>query len=239
MQEKFNRLRFWTEQGNVQVPQLFFQFYKELAVADDEALIVLQLLSFEAQGVDFPTPNDLAQRTHFQLNQITLMLQRLMQKGLLELTQGVDASGKLTEKYSLFPLWSRLVDLQEATLYKQTEKNVQLDEAAIFGQFEQEFGRLLSPIEIETVSMWLDKDGHTPDIIRAALKEAVLAGKLSMRYVDRILFEWKKKNITSLKQVEKHSEQYRQHTMTSTPPPIQQKSTPPKVSFYNWLEERE
>ncbi|MER2105859.1 MAG: DnaD domain-containing protein [Solibacillus sp.] len=238
MQQKFNRLRFWTEQGNVNVPQLFFQFYKELAVADDEALIVLQLLSFEAQGIDFPTPNDLANRTHFQVNHISLMLQRLMQKGLLEITQGVDASGKLSEKYSLFPLWSRLVDLYEASLNKQEEVTVQQDAAAIFGQFEQEFGRLLSPIEIETVNMWLDQDGHTPKIIRAALKEAVLAGKLSMRYVDRILFEWKKKNIKSLQQIEKHSEQFRQHTIVKQPP-VQQQTAPPKVSFYNWLEERE
>lgn len=238
MQQKFNRLRFWTEQGNVTVPQLFFQFYKELTVADDEALIVMQLLSFEAQGIEFPTPNDLANRTHFQVNQISLMLQRLMQKGLLEITQGLDASGKLSEKYSLYPLWSCLVDLQESKLNKQTEVTGQQDAAAIFGQFEQEFGRLLSPIEIETVSMWLDQDGHTPEIIRAALKEAVLAGKLSMRYVDRILFEWKKKNIKSLQQIEKHSEQFRQHTITPTlQPPMQQ--TPPKVPFYNWLEERE
>ena len=237
MQQKFNRLRFWTEQGTVSVPQLFFQFYKELSIADDEAMIVLQLLSFEAQGIDFPTPNDLAKRTNFPINHITLMLQRLMQKGLLEITQGIDASGKLSEKYSVFPLWTRILDLQEAALNTQTEVKVQVDEAAIFGQFEQEFGRLLSPIEIETVNMWLDKDGHTPEIIRAALKEAVLAGKLSMRYVDRILFEWKKKNIKSLQQVEKHSEQFRQHTIASKPPVPQQEA--PKVSFYNWLEERE
>lgn len=237
MQQKFNRLRFWTEQGNVSIPQLFFQFYKELTVADDEAVIIMQLLSFEAQGVDFPTPNDLAQRTHFSVNQITLMLQRLMQKGLLEITQGVDTSGKLSEKYSLYLLWSRLLDLQEAKLTKQAEVTVELNESAIFGQFEQEFGRLLSPIEIETIGMWLDQDGHTPDIIRAALKEAVLAGKLSMRYVDRILFEWKKKNITSLQQVEKHSEQFRQHTVA--PPPAPQQPAAPKVPFYNWLEERE
>lgn len=239
MKEPFNRLRFWTEQRNVSIPQLFFQFYKELTIADDEAMIVLHILSFDAQGVEFPTPSDLVARTHFQENHISLMLQRLMQKGYLEITQGTDASGKLAEKYSLYPLWSRMIDLHEAAEQTQEQTSSKQDEAAIFQQFEQELGRLLSPIEIETIGMWLDIDHHTPEIIRAALKEAVLAGKVSLRYIDRILFEWKKKNIKSVQQIEQHSEQFRQRSMTPTPSPQVQQSAPPKVSFYNWLEERE
>ena len=45
----------------------------------------------------------------------------------------------------------------------------------------------LSPMECESITMWLDEDGHTVEIIRAALKEAVLAQKISLRYIDRIL----------------------------------------------------
>ena len=221
------------------IPQHFFQFYKELTIADDEAIIVLHILSFDAQGIDFPTPNDLVKRTNFQENHISLMLQRLMQKGYLEITQGVDATGKLSEKYSLYPLWSRIIDLHEAAEQQQEQASTKLDEAAIFKQFENELGRLLSPMEIETIGMWLDIDQHTPEIIRAALKEAVLAGKMSLRYIDRILFEWKKKNIKSVQQIEKHSEQYRQRNMATTPQPPAQQPAAPKVSFYNWLEERE
>ena len=90
--------------------------------------------------------------------------------------------------------------------------------------------------------MGMDLDQHSPEIIKAALKEAVLADKVNLRYIDRILIEWKKRNIKTLAQIEKHSEQYRKNTMQPSPPqPLKQQETQQskKVSFYNWLEERE
>ena len=240
MNTAYNRIRVWTEQGNVTIPQLFFKFYKELNVQDDEALIVMHLLAFHGEGILFPTPDDLVKRTSFQSNTISFILQRLMQKGLLEMTQGVDSAGKLTEKFSLYPLWERILDHLEAAQMQQQKQVEKLDEGAIYQLFEQELGRLLSPIEIETIGMWIDVDHHSPDIIKSALKEAVLAGKVSLRYIDRILFEWKKKNITSIKQIEQHTEQYRQRSSGNVgQPAVQDETATKKVQFYNWLEERE
>lgn len=235
-----NRLRIWTEQGNVTIPQLFFQFYKELNIADDEALIILHLLAFHAQGNDFPTPNDLKTRMDMQGNAISNQLQKLMQKGFMEITQGVDASGKLSEKYSLYPLWERILHLLETKSHKQEVKSQKQEEGEIFNLFEAELGRLLSPMELETINMWIDVDKHSPTIIKMALKEAVLASKVNLRYIDRILFEWKKKNIQTPQQVEKQAEQFRQHSSSTNVKPETQ-ATPPtnKVQFYNWLEERE
>lgn len=239
MKSEFNRIRIWTEQRHISVPQLFFKHYSEMNIQDDEALILLHLISFEQEGVDFPTPNDLIERTNFQMMLISQILQRLMQKGFVEISQSTDDAGKLSEKYSVYPLWERLLDLLQTKEIRQKDTATKVDEAAIFKLFEQELGRLLSPIEIETIGMWMDIDHHSPEIIKAALKEAVLAGKVSLRYIDRILMEWKKKNIKTLQQIEKHSEQYRKYTTTPAPAPANQQQQQPKVPFYNWLEERE
>lgn len=244
MNNQFNRIRVWTEQKQITVPQLFFKHYTEMNIQDDEALIVLHLIAFAQEGVDFPTPNDLVARTNFQLVAISQNLQRLMQKGYVEISQSTDDSGRIVEKYSLSPLWERLLDLLQSKEMQSQVKTQKIDEARIFQLFEQELGRLLSPIEIETIGMWMDIDHHSPEIIKAALKEAVLASKVSLRYVDRILIEWKKKNIKTLSQIEQHSEQYRKHTMQ---PPVQRQQHNPspqapqtkKAPFYNWLEERE
>ena len=237
MNTEYNRLRLWTQQRHVSVPQLFFQLYKELNVADDEALITLHLLSYFEEGIEFPTPQDLANRTSFMPNDISMKIQRLMQKGLLEMTQGVDENGKISEKFSLFPLWERIMQLLDQKSQMQSDIATKNEEGEIFSLFEQEFGRLLSPMELETIGMWLDNDGHSPAIIKAALKEAVVAGKVSLRYIDRILFEWKKKNITTVKQIEQHAEQFR----TRSTQPVQPASQQPTKSgiFYNWLDERE
>ncbi|MFS0874881.1 DnaD domain-containing protein [Solibacillus isronensis] len=243
MSKNFNRIRVWTEQLQITIPQLFFKHYSELNIQDDEALIILHLLTFEQEGIDFPTPNDLMQRTNFQLTAISQIIQRLMQKGFVEISQSTDETGRLAEKYSIYPLWERLLDLLQSKAQQQVSTANKLDEAKIFQLFEQELGRLLSPMEIETIGMWMDLDQHSPEIIKAALKEAVLADKVNLRYIDRILIEWKKRNIKTLAQIEKHTEQYRKNTMAAAPiQPVQQQETvqkTEKVSFYNWLEERE
>lgn len=237
MNIEYNRLRSWTQQRHVTVPQLFFQLYKELNVADDEAIIILHLLSYFEEGIEFPTPQDLATRTSFMPNDISMKMQRLMQKGVLEMTQGIDANGKIFEKFSLFPLWERIMQLLDQKAQMQEDTTTKNEEGEIFTLFEQEFGRLLSPMELETIGMWLDNDRHSPAIIKAALKEAVIAGKVSLRYIDRILFEWKKKNITSVKQIEQHTEQFRARS-TQAVQPVQSQPTTSGM-FYNWLDERE
>ncbi|MFJ7667146.1 DnaD domain-containing protein [Lysinibacillus sp. NPDC097195] len=242
MNSKNNRLRTWTEQRTIQIPQLFFQFYKELNIEDDEALIVMHLLAFHVEGNDFPTPTDLMNRLTMPSNEITSRLQRLMQKGFLEITRDVDANGKLYEKYSVYPLWERILHSIEMKEQKNTAASLRQEEGEVFRLFEEEMGRLLSPLELEKIGSWLDDDKHSPALIKEALKEAVFAGKLSIRYIDRILLEWKKKNITTPQAAHKQSEQFREKQSLNRPPTrsLQQETqSTNKVPFYNWLEERE
>ncbi|MDN4608708.1 DnaD domain-containing protein [Sporosarcina highlanderae] len=230
------RLRIWIEQGNLTISQLFFQHYKALDIKDLDAMLIMHMLAFQSNGSQFPTPLELAGRMHLNVNQVSEILQRLMQRGLLEIKQDQDSNGVLYEQISMHSLWDRLVTIALAEKNNVEEEISQNDEGEIFTLFEQEFGRLLSPMECETITMWLDEDGHTTQIIRAALKEAVLAQKLSLRYIDRILFEWKKKNIKTLSDVEKQSKTFRTAIVR---PAQKQDSSVKKVPFYNWLEERE
>ncbi len=242
MNTKNNRLRTWTEQRTIQIPQLFFQFYKELNIEDDEALIVMHLLAFHVEGNDFPTPTDLMNRLTMPSNDITSRLQRLMQKGFLEITRDVDANGTLYEKYSVYPLWERILQMIEMKEQKNTAATLRQEEGEVFRLFEEEMGRLLSPLELEKIGFWLDEDKHSPALIKEALKEAVFAGKLSIRYIDRILLEWKKKNITTPQAAHKQGEQFREKQSLNRPPArtVQQETqSTNRVPFYNWLEERE
>lgn len=51
-------------------------------------------------------------------------------------------------------------------------------------------------IEYETISKWL-QNNVSEDMIKSALKEAVLNGVTNLRYIDKIIYEWTKKKITS------------------------------------------
>lgn len=232
------RLRIWIEQGNVTIPQLFFQYYKSLGIQDVDAMLIMQMTAYASAGNHFPTPMDFASRMHLNENEVSMILQRLMQHGFLQISQDKDQNGVLHETFSLQPLWNRLLE-QVAISANMAEKESQKNaEGEIFSLFEQEFGRFLSPMECESITMWLDEDGHSVDIIRAALKEAVLAQKISLRYIDRILFEWKKKNVRTMSDVERQTKSFR--TVGIRPAQQQQKTVSVKrVPFYNWLEERD
>lgn len=235
-----NRLRFWTEQRQLSVPQLFFQCYKQLNIYDEEAMMLLHMMNFQEQGKDFPTPSEISTVMHISTHTVTTKLQRLLQHGFLALQQGIDEQGKIFEKYTLYPLWEKVCEHYEKRELAEQEQQEKSQESDVFQMFEQELGRLLSPIEIETIGMWIDEDAHTPALIKEALKEAVIAGKLSLRYIDRILFEWKKKNIQTVQQAKVQSAQFRTTTQSRIVPQPAEKAQPTEqFEFYNWLEERD
>ncbi|AYC29417.1 DnaD domain-containing protein [Paenisporosarcina cavernae] len=233
-----DRLQAWLEQGNVTISQLFFKHYKTCGIQDHEALLLLHLIAFKEQGVAFPTPKNLAEVTHFTEQQISQYTQRLFQKGFLSIENRYDANGVYEEMYSFHALWAKLLESLEQAKTMSAQSETTMQEGELYKIFEQEFGRLLSPMEMESIGMWLDHDKMSPELIKAALKEAVIAQKVSLRYIDRILFEWKKKNIQTPKQVEKHASEYRAKTIQPTSN-LQQPTTRRKVPFYNWLEERD
>jgi DNA replication protein len=235
--QKRDRLRIWTEQGNVTISQLFFNYYKMIDVKDEEAILLLHLIAFGEAGNHFPTPQNLVERTHFDENKVTSILQRLVQKGFVQIEQQIDEDGIRFEYYNFQYLWNLLLNYAEQKENSVDDDLLKLEEGNIYKLFEQEFGRLLSPMEYETIGMWFDQDKHSPSLIRLALKEAVLSQKLSLRYIDRILFEWKKKNIKTVEAAEKQSSNFRQQIPTQNQ--VEHASSSTKVSFYNWLEERE
>lgn len=75
------------------------------------------------------------------------------------------------------------------------------DNSNIFSTFEKEFGRTLSPTECEIINGWLENH-ISEELIKEALKEAILSNSNNLRYIDRILFEWNKKgykNVSDIK----------------------------------------
>ena len=72
----------------------------------------------------------------------------------------------------------------------------------IFTAFEKEFGRLLSPMEIEQLKGW--EQEHSQELILEALKRAALGGNHTFKYINGILLRWAKNNIRTIREVERH-----------------------------------
>jgi DNA replication protein len=223
----------WFKEGQITIPTALLAQYKNLKINEQELVLLLQLISHIDKGNEFPTPIELASSMTISVTDCSGHLRKLIQKGLIKIIDGSTNDGIRFERYSLDPLWEKLIDLfliddmhQEVEVNKQEETN-------LYTCFEQEFGRPLSPFECESLSMWLDDDHHDPIIIKSALREAVISGKLNFRYIDRILFDWKRNGIKTIEQAKSYGRKVRQHQKHK---PKEESGNKQPLPFYNWLE---
>ncbi|TCP31606.1 DNA replication protein [Scopulibacillus darangshiensis] len=218
--------------SNVMIPSLLLDNYYSLGLNERECMLLIHVHAFISHGNYFPTPNELSERMSCTPAECAETLRYLIQKGYLAMDQSKD-NNIYSEAYTLLPLWEKLVSHH----YQNEVSNESHEqETALYTIFENEFGRPLSPIECETLTMWIDQDQHSSELIKAALRESVISGKLNFRYIDRILFDWKKNSVKTLEQAKAHGEKIRQRF--NQKPSQQERKKKPAITFpmYNWLE---
>lgn len=76
--------------------------------------------------------------------------------------------------------------------------DVDVDVAEIAAEFIREFGRLLSPAEIDQLIIW--RKEFSTEMIREALVRAALHDKRTAAYISGILKNWRLKGITTLEE---------------------------------------
>lgn len=224
-------------EGTVSVPYLLLKYYKQLNLSDMEAMLLIQLMTFrEKEQTEFPTIEQLQERMAAQPHTVIDMLQKLMKQQFITIEEYINAeSGVQFERYNLQPTYIKIAhehvkqlekdameEVRSATatsvpssldssLESSTKQSTEQEEHSknIFTIFETEFARPLSPMEYETISIWLDQDQYKEELILMALREAVFAGKLHFRYIDRILVEWARQRIQTAEQARAYSQQFR------------------------------
>ena len=111
----------------------------------------------------------------------------LMAKRIISVKAEKDGFGKIRESVSLDNFYNEI-----KSDYKTKEKEE--TKTDIYEIFEKEFGRTLSNTDFEIINAWIES-GFSEELIEAALKEAVYNGALTLRYVDKVLYEWNRKGI--------------------------------------------
>ncbi|WP_210128752.1 DnaD domain-containing protein [Staphylococcus sp. GDX8P102P-2] len=200
--------------------------YNQLGINEAELVILIKLLHASESSNKQPSIESLQQGTTFGSREVTTIIQSLIQHDLLELKVEKDEEGKFTEYMNLNQFYVKLSEIMEQVNIKVEEENTEVEFNVLFQQIEKAFGRPLSPFEIETLNQWLDIDKHELSVIQAALDEATSQNKLSFKYIDRILLNWKKNNVKTIEDSKKISRQFNQPKM---------KHTIKKVPKFDWL----
>ena len=200
------------QQKTYQVPSALLNLVTKQKL-NSNALIALIYLLNQPQPVMYD-PNKLADSLSFEKNNVLSAIHDLEEAGLLTFKLINNNHKKQQEYLQLDPLFDLLAAEFLKTASKSNQKN-------LYDVFAQEFGRALSPIEIEIINSWIDQKMDV-ELIKGALKEAIFNGVTNLRYIDKILYEWNKAGIKN-------------------PKDIKAKKTPAikkeELFDYNWLEE--
>lgn len=115
-------------------------------------------------------------------------------------------NGEIEAVFDALPALERLDEIVESrsSVAQTVSQNVLKD---LVETFQQELGRLLTPFEIEDLTKTIQDDKINPELVTAALREAVFNGKANWRYIQAILRNWRREGITTVAQVEAKREE--------------------------------
>ncbi|MCL1990650.1 MAG: DnaD domain protein [Defluviitaleaceae bacterium] len=153
----------------------------------------------------------------------------LIHDGFLLVESKEDETGRRSEHYSLAPLFLKI----DALLKKESQMSRVADLEALAEKIEQIFGAL-SPKDIELIQYWISDDGFDPSLIEIALGEMQMHDIRSLKYVDKILLDWKRKNIYTVDEAKRSLIDFRR--LRNGILDTTQSSTQNQDAYYNWIE---
>lgn len=164
------------------IPNYFIKYYKKFDLENNELLMLIYLLNCNEKLI--LDNKKISKDLYLEENEVLNIISSLIEKNYISIEMSKN-NGIIEEYISLDLFYEKI----NSYLIENDKKDNSSD---IYSKFEKEFGRTLSPVEYETISKWIESNIPL-ELIEAALKEAILSGVNSIRYIDKILFEWNKK----------------------------------------------
>ena len=182
------------KQGHLVIPLYFLKNYKKLKLTLEEFIFLMYL--YQLGDKSLFNPSKYQEELQMDLSKIMEYIDSLTEKKLIQVEVIKNEKGLMEEVVLLDGFYRKL------TLNMVEEENEKSNyQSNIFEVVEKEFGRTLSPMEYEIIKAWLDND-MSEDLIKEAIKEATFNGVSNLRYIDKILYEWGKQGIKTVKDVE-------------------------------------
>ena len=212
------RLQQYIQAGQTNINNDLLLHYQDIGMDNDDLALYLQVMRIQAQG-NQATPKILAQVLHITETVVIARLKSLIARDLMV----ISTATKQVETYDFLPMIEKLVQGQKisTTPVMSDGKSTRRE---IFQTIESEFGRPLTPMEMQTIGQWFDQDHFEPDLMLLAIQEAVANNARSLRYIETILYDWKKKGIKTKEDINKERTRYKKS-----------KKEVPEVFDYNWV----
>lgn len=218
--------------GITGIPNLFLKYYREVGITDSEMMLIIQLLRLRNEEQQLmPSAEVMAGCLAADPLLIERQIKSLLDRKVIGVTNYYsNGDGSVVQGYDFEPLVFELSEVWALNQKRELDTIAQeintrgnntgtgdnvpgltltAREKELCQTFESEFGRLLSPMEVEQIVDWLEESGI--DLILEALRQAVMRGKHNFKYIGSILREWKKNNIRTLQDVSEYQRKFKEN----------------------------
>ena len=195
----------------INVKDYIINNYKKLNLNEIEAMLLIHIFDLSESGEHFLSINQLKEKVTLTFVECSNCVFKLVQKNLIAFNMIIDDNGKRKEMFTLEPLFEKIVQdlFYEKDISVQT--NIENEISNLVQFIENELGRSLSSFEIEMISSWIAEEKYDYNLIKLALKEAILANAYNLKYVDRILLNWQQRNINSVEQARDYTKTFKRY----------------------------
>ena len=185
---KLNRV---IEDGNIVIPLYILKAIKKLDLTMDEFVFLMYLYN-KQDKIDF-NPEKIANDLNIDIMEVMGYVSVLTDKDFLTLDVFKSSNNVIEEILNLSPFYDKLslilIDNQEDKEDKDILKYI-----------ENELGRPLNSIEIKTIESWISNQ-IDESLIKEALRIALKDGVYSLKYIDKILFDWKSRGYQTVSDI--------------------------------------
>ena len=187
--------------GNLVLPSALLLHFKELFPSSDDFLVWQFFYLQNTTGLEEMSPSQIAERIGKEISDVNQSISNLTERGLLQY-RTIELNGEIELLFDASLALEFLDNLLGAPTSSSDQLTPQNQLKDLVETFQQELGRLLTPFEIEDLTKTLKEDGTSADLIKEALREAVLNGKANWKYIQAILRNWRHEGIKSVAQIE-------------------------------------
>ena len=180
---------------NFIIPNYVIKNYEKLGLEGLDFLMLIYFIN-QRNNVTFDV-NKIANDLNLDSSKVLEVINSLNEKNFISIEMKKN-NGVIEEYISLDLFYNKISSMLMENV--SSEKDTDL-----YSLFEKEFGRTLSPTEFTSINNWIE-NGISEELIKEALKEAILSGVHNIRYIDTILFNWTKKGYKKPEDVKRKKE---------------------------------
>ena len=180
----------------INIPLYVLRIIKEFNLTSDE--IILLLFLYNSDGEVF-NPKFIGDSLNISLTNVMKIVSSLSDKGIVNVISKTNEAKVKEEIIDLSDLFNKITVKLVEEMNKTKDNDIN-----IYDILNEEFGRKLTPMECEMINTWINNN-YPLELIKEAIREATLNGVSSLRYIDKILYEWNKKGYKKKEDIKKNT----------------------------------